>query len=145
MAEPRYRRRKEDRPREITAAAFEAFAEKGFEAASTREIAQAADVPICLSFIDYARKRTGIGPLVYATGDVAKDMESLVKKNLKSSKYNDLETLGDFTEPKPPKVHPAGTSVSQKGIIVNNAGVYTLTLSNPGGSGGRYKASVSIK
>jgi hypothetical protein len=39
----------------------------------------------------------------------------------------------------------AGTSISQKGIIVVNPGVYTLTLGNPGSAGGRYKVRVSIK
>ena len=39
------------------------------------QIAQAASVPICLSYIDYARKRAGIGPLVYTTGDATKDMD----------------------------------------------------------------------
>jgi 1-acyl-sn-glycerol-3-phosphate acyltransferase len=41
------------------------------------QIARAADVPICLGFADYARKRSGVGPLVYPSGDVEKDMDTI--------------------------------------------------------------------
>ena len=44
MAQPRFQRRKEDRPREITAAAFDVFAEKGYAAARVEEVARRAGV-----------------------------------------------------------------------------------------------------
>ena len=44
MAEPKFQRRSEDRPREICAAALEVFAEKGFAAAKLDEIARRAGV-----------------------------------------------------------------------------------------------------
>ena len=37
-------------------------------------IAKAANVPILLAFLDYERKEGGLGPLVYASDDVAHDM-----------------------------------------------------------------------
>jgi AcrR family transcriptional regulator len=44
MAQPRWQRRAEDRPREICAAALEVFAEKGFAAARLEEIAGRAGI-----------------------------------------------------------------------------------------------------
>ena len=44
MSGPRYRRRKEDRPLEITEAAFAAFAEKGYAATRVEEVAKRAGV-----------------------------------------------------------------------------------------------------
>src|SRR3954447_15849721 len=43
-SQPRWKRRAEDRPREICAAALEVFAEKGFAAAKLDEIARRAGV-----------------------------------------------------------------------------------------------------
>jgi AcrR family transcriptional regulator len=56
MAEPRYRRRKEDRPQEITAAAFEAFAEKGFAAARVDDVAKRAGVSKGLLYLYFKTK-----------------------------------------------------------------------------------------
>lgn len=44
MRQPRYQRRKEERPQEITEAAFAAFAEKGFGATKVEEVARRAGV-----------------------------------------------------------------------------------------------------
>ena len=44
MPEPRFRRRKEDRPQEITEAALHAFAEKGYAATRVEEVAKRAGV-----------------------------------------------------------------------------------------------------
>jgi 1-acyl-sn-glycerol-3-phosphate acyltransferase len=41
------------------------------------QIARAADVPICLCFVDYEKKVSGVGALVYTTGDVTKDMDEI--------------------------------------------------------------------
>ena len=40
-------------------------------------IAQAAEVPIVLGYLDYARRRGGFGPQVAATGDVKRDMDRI--------------------------------------------------------------------
>jgi AcrR family transcriptional regulator len=56
MAEPRYRRRKEDRPREITAAAFEAFAEKGFARTRVDDVAKRAGVSKGLLYLYFKTK-----------------------------------------------------------------------------------------
>lgn len=40
-------------------------------------IARRAGVPIALGYLDFARKRGGIGPLVYPTGDVKRDMDTI--------------------------------------------------------------------
>ena len=44
MQQPRWRRRKEDRPGDIVAAALAVFAEKGFAGARIEEIARRAGV-----------------------------------------------------------------------------------------------------
>jgi AcrR family transcriptional regulator len=56
MAEPRYRRRKEDRPQEITAAAFEAFAEKGFARTRVDDVAKRAGVSKGLLYLYFKTK-----------------------------------------------------------------------------------------
>lgn len=40
-------------------------------------IAQQADVPIVLSYLDYGKKEVGIGPILKVTGDINKDMETI--------------------------------------------------------------------
>jgi len=56
MAQPRYQRRKEDRPQEITAAAFEVFAEKGYAAARVEEVARRAGVSKGLMYLYFRTK-----------------------------------------------------------------------------------------
>lgn len=56
MAQPRYQRRKEDRPQEITAAAFAAFAEKGFTATKVEEVARRAGVSKGLLYLYFKTK-----------------------------------------------------------------------------------------
>lgn len=56
MGRPRYRRRKEDRPQEITAAAFAAFAEKGFTATKVEEVARRAGVSKGLLYLYFKTK-----------------------------------------------------------------------------------------
>jgi 1-acyl-sn-glycerol-3-phosphate acyltransferase len=40
-------------------------------------IAQAAEVPIVLGFLDYARRRGGFGPTISPSGDVKRDMDRI--------------------------------------------------------------------
>jgi len=56
MSQPRYQRRKEDRPQEITAAAFQAFAEKGYSATRVEEVANRAGVSKGLMYLYFKTK-----------------------------------------------------------------------------------------
>jgi AcrR family transcriptional regulator len=56
MAQPRYQRRKEDRPQEITEAAFLAFAEKGYAATRVEEVARRAGVSKGLLYLYFKTK-----------------------------------------------------------------------------------------
>ena len=40
-------------------------------------IARAANVPIVLGYLDYARRRGGFGPAIEATGDISADMDEI--------------------------------------------------------------------
>lgn len=53
---PRYRRRKEDRPQEITEAAFAAFAESGYAATRVAEVARRAGVSKGLLYLYFKTK-----------------------------------------------------------------------------------------
>ena len=57
MGEPRFQRRKEDRPQEITAAAFEVFAEKGYARARVAEVAARAGVSKGLLYLYFETKQ----------------------------------------------------------------------------------------
>jgi AcrR family transcriptional regulator len=56
MTEPRFRRRKEDRPQEITEAAFGAFAEKGYAATRVDDVARRAGVSKGLLYLYFKTK-----------------------------------------------------------------------------------------
>ena len=56
MSRPRYQRRKEDRPAEITQAAMEAFAEKGYSATRVEEVAKRAGVSKGLLYLYFKTK-----------------------------------------------------------------------------------------
>lgn len=56
MGEPRFQRRKEDRPQEITAAAFEVFARKGYSGARVEEVAKQAGVSKGLLYVYFRTK-----------------------------------------------------------------------------------------
>ncbi len=56
MTEPRYQRRKEDRPDEIAAAAFDAFAENGYAATRVEEVAKRAGISKGLLYLYYKTK-----------------------------------------------------------------------------------------
>lgn len=40
-------------------------------------IAQGAEVPIAMGYIDYSRRKGGIGPMIHPTGDIRADMDKL--------------------------------------------------------------------
>ena len=56
MSQQKYQRRKEDRPAEIAAAAFEAFAEKGYAATRIDDVAKRAGVSKGLTYLYYKTK-----------------------------------------------------------------------------------------
>jgi len=56
MAEPRFQRRKEDRPQEITEAAFSVFADKGYASARVEEVARRAGVSKGLLYLYFKTK-----------------------------------------------------------------------------------------
>jgi AcrR family transcriptional regulator len=56
MPEPRFRRRKEDRPQEITEAALTAFAEKGYAATRVDDVAKRAGVSKGLLYLYFKTK-----------------------------------------------------------------------------------------
>lgn len=56
MSKPSYQRRKEDRPQEITEAAFDAFAEKGYASTRVDEVASRAGVSKGLLYLYFKTK-----------------------------------------------------------------------------------------
>jgi AcrR family transcriptional regulator len=56
MPQPRFKRRKEERPAEITQAALEAFAEKGYSATRVEEVAKRAGVSKGLLYLYFRTK-----------------------------------------------------------------------------------------
>lgn len=56
MGEPRYRRRKEDRPQEITEAALAAFADNGYAATKVEDVAKRAGVSKGLLYLYFKTK-----------------------------------------------------------------------------------------
>jgi AcrR family transcriptional regulator len=56
MNEPRYQRRKEDRPQEIAEAAFEAFAEHGYAQTRVEDVAQRAGISKGLMYLYFRTK-----------------------------------------------------------------------------------------
>ncbi len=61
-------------------------------------IAERANVPIALGFLDYRRKVGGIGPVVVPTGDIEADMETIraFYANV-TGKYSDQSDQADVT------------------------------------------------
>lgn len=78
MSEPRYQRRKEDRPAEITAAAFATFIEKGYAGTRVEEVA----------------KRAGISKgLLYLYFKTKEELFKSVVKNFVVPRLDELETV----------------------------------------------------
>ena len=77
MSEPRYRRRKEDRPQEITAAAFDAFAENGFAATRVDDVAKRAGVSKGLLYLYFKTKEELFKAVVKSV--VVRRVDSLIE------------------------------------------------------------------
>lgn len=83
MAKPRFQRRKEDRPAEITEAAMGAFAEKGFAATKVEDVAKRAGVSKGLLYLYFKTKedlfkaviRNFISPKIDALTDMVEDTD----------------------------------------------------------------------
>ncbi len=74
--EPRYQRRKEDRPKEIAEAAFEVFAEKGYAAARVDEVAKRAGVSKGLTYLYFKTKEELFKAVI--RGVVVRRIDSLI-------------------------------------------------------------------
>ena len=77
-AEPRYQRRKDDRPKEIAEAAFEVFAEKGYAAARIDEVAKRAGVSKGLTYLYFKTKEELFKAVI--RGVVVRRMDSLIEQ-----------------------------------------------------------------
>ncbi|MDH4048758.1 MAG: TetR/AcrR family transcriptional regulator [Gammaproteobacteria bacterium] len=83
MAEPRFRRRKEDRPAEITAAALAEFSDKGYDAARVDDVAKRAGVSKGLLYLYFRTKeelfkavvRSFVSPRIQALENGIRDTE----------------------------------------------------------------------
>jgi AcrR family transcriptional regulator len=83
MAEPRFQRRKEDRPAEITAAAMQAFAEKGYDATRVEEVAKRAGVSKGLLYLYFKTKE---------------ELFKAVVRSFVSSRLDSLEAMIDTSD-----------------------------------------------
>ncbi len=67
-------------------------------------IAEAAEVPIVLGYLDYSRKRAGLGTVFWPTGDMAKDLEQIrdfyAEKRGKHPERESPIVLGGDRDPK---------------------------------------------
>ena len=54
-------------------------------------VAEQANVPIIMGYLDYAKKHAGFGPIFYPTGDYEKDVEEIMEfYRSKTGKYPEL-------------------------------------------------------
>ena len=88
MAKPRYRRRKGERPAEITAAAMDVFSEKGYSAARVDDVARRAGVSKGLMYLYFKTKedlfksviRSVVVPRVAALSEIVDRNEGSVEE-----------------------------------------------------------------
>jgi len=91
MPKPRFQRRKDDRPAEITEAALDAFAEKGFAATKVEDVAKRAGVSKGLLYLYFKTKedlfkavvRSFISPKIDALIDVVENSELTAEEFLR--------------------------------------------------------------
>lgn len=90
MTEPKYQRRKEDRPQEIADAAFAAFAEKGYAATRIDDVARRAGVSKGLTYLYYKTKEDLFKAVVKNV--VVRRVDSLIG-NVESTELSSEEFL----------------------------------------------------
>jgi 1-acyl-sn-glycerol-3-phosphate acyltransferase len=63
-------------------------------------IANGAGIPICLGYLDFAKKEGGIGPMFYPTGDIDKDMTEIKTfyKDITGKYPNRFESPDDYEQ-----------------------------------------------
>jgi AcrR family transcriptional regulator len=95
MSKPRYRRRKEDRPREITEAAYQAFAEKGYAATRVEEVAKRAGVSKGLMYLYFKTKEDLFKAVIRRV--VVPRVDSLMTQSAKTDLSAEEFLRGPFT------------------------------------------------
>ena len=101
MPEPRFRRRKEDRPQEITEAALAAFAEKGYAATRVDDVAKRAGVSKGLLYLYFKTKeelfkaviRSFVVPRIEALTDIIDSSELSSEEFLRGPFLDFTKTL----------------------------------------------------
>jgi len=101
MPEPRFRRRKEDRPQEITEAALAAFAEKGYAATRVDDVARRAGVSKGLLYLYFKTKeelfkaviRSFVVPRIEALTDIIDNSELSSEEFLRGPFLDFAKTL----------------------------------------------------
>ena len=86
MPEPRFKRRKEDRPAEITEAALSVFSEKGYDAARVDDVAQRAGVSKGLLYLYFKTKEELFKAVIksFITPKI-KDLQSQIESSDRSA------------------------------------------------------------
>ena len=103
MTKPRYRRRKEERPAEITQAAMETFAEHGYAAARVDDVAKRAGISKGLLYLYFKTKeelfkaviRSVVVPRIDALKTAITDSDLSVEEFLRGSFLEFIQKLPD--------------------------------------------------
>lgn len=101
MSEPRFRRRKEERPQEITEAALAAFAEKGYAATRVDDVAKRAGVSKGLLYLYFKTKeelfkavvRSFVVPKIDELTSIIDDSEISSEQFLRGPFFEFVKTL----------------------------------------------------
>ena len=101
MPEPRFRRRKEERPQEITEAALSAFAEKGYAATRVDDVAKRAGVSKGLLYLYFKTKedlfkaviRSFVVPKIDALTAIVDNSEMSAEEFLRGPFFEFVKTL----------------------------------------------------
>jgi AcrR family transcriptional regulator len=96
MSEPKFQRRKEDRPQEITEAAFDAFAEKGYAATRVDEVAKRAGVSKGLLYLYFKTKEELFKAVVRSV--VIPRLDALIAAVERSDKTSEEFLRGPFLD-----------------------------------------------
>lgn len=96
MSEPKFQRRKEDRPQEITEAAFDAFAEKGYAATRVNDVAKRAGVSKGLMYLYFKTKEELFKAVVRSV--VIPKLDALIVAVERSDKTSEEFLRGPFLE-----------------------------------------------